>query len=193
MTNDNNAPDDVNNTAANSSADVPVDPYTAPRNELRDGLYSEILPGLWQGGTHDDDGRVIHARGHVDSRPISTDEFDVVGTFFADANPVDWHVLEVRYPFWDGNMEDANLDYLIGIARFMHSEWKRGKRILSRCQAGWNRSGFVTVLILMIEGYSAEAAIDLLRVRRSRDAMCNPRFERFLRGITPSVLAPKAA
>lgn len=193
MTNDNNTPDEVNNTAADNEAEIPADPFTAPRNELREGLYSEILPGLWQGGTHDDDGRVIYARGHIDSRPITTDEFDVVGTFYANANPVDWHVLEMRYPFWDGYLDDANIEYLIGIARFMHAEWKRGKRVLTRCQAGWNRSGFVTVLILLIEGYSAEAAINLLRVRRSPDAISNTRFEHFLRKVTPSVLVPKAA
>jgi hypothetical protein len=51
----------------------------------------------------------------------------------------------------------------------------------------------VTALILLIEGYSAEAAIDLIRVRRSKDALCNHRFERFLRNVTPSVLTPKAA
>lgn len=28
-------------------------PADQPVTELRDGLYSEILPGLWQGGTHD--------------------------------------------------------------------------------------------------------------------------------------------
>jgi hypothetical protein len=193
MSNDNNTPDEVNNVPSGSEKPVPADPFTAPRNELREGLYSEILPGLWQGGTHDDDGRRIHAHAHIDSRPITTDEFDVVGTFYAKSNPADWHVLELRYPFMDGNLDDANMDYLIGVARFMHSEWKRGKRVLTRCQAGWNRSGLVTALILLIEGYSAEAAIDLIRVRRSSDALCNHRFERFLRSVTPSALGPKAA
>ena len=81
MTNDNNTPDEVNNVPGGSEKPVPADPFTAPRNELRGGLYSEILPGLWQGGTHDDDGRVIHARGHVDSRPLvfARDEDAVCG------------------------------------------------------------------------------------------------------------------
>lgn len=193
MNDNNSTPENVNDNSAHETANVPADPFRAPRNELRGGLFSEILPGLWQGGTHDDDGRVIHAHAHVDSRPITTDEFDVVGTFYAKANAADWHVIEMRYPFWDSNLEDANMDYLIGVARFMHAEWKRGKRVLTRCQAGWNRSGLVTALILLIDGYSAEAAIDLIRNRRSRDALCNHRFERFLRNITPSVLTPTAA
>lgn len=193
MNDNTNTPDETNESASNGTSAIPTDPFTAPRNELRAGLYSEILPGLWQGGTHDDDGRVIHAHAHIDSRPITTDEFDVVATFYADANAVDWHVLEMRYPFWDGNLADANMDYLIGIARFLHSEWKRGKRVLTRCQAGWNRSGFVTALVLLIDGYSAEAAIDLIRNRRSPDALCNHRFDAFLRGITPATLKSSAA
>ena len=192
MTDTNNTPENVNDNSASETENVPVDPFTAPRNELRDGLYSEILPGLWQGGTHDDDGRVLHRQAHRNSRPITPDEFDIVATFYQDSNAVDWHVLEMRYPFWDGNLADANFEYLIGIARFAHSEWKRGKRVLTRCQAGWNRSGFVTALILLIEGYSAEAAIDLIRNRRSRNALCNHRFEAFLRGVTPSQLLPKS-
>lgn len=206
--NDNNNPENVNdnsanetdnsaNEAANEAAnvpaglptDIPADPFRAPRNTLRDGLYSEILPGLWQGGTHDDDGRVARAVAHVHSGAIKPSEFDVVATFYQTANAADWHVLEMRYPFWDGEMDDANMDYLIGIARFLHSEWKRGKRVLSRCQAGWNRSGLVMALVLIIEGYSAEAAINLIRVKRSKHALCNPRFEAFLRGVTPSSLA----
>ncbi len=198
--NDKNNPENVNDNSANETenvnddsthetADVPVDPFRVPRNTLRGGLYSEILPGLWQGGTHDDDGVVSRAEAHPYSRTIKTNEFDVVATFYQKARPVDWHVLEMRYPFWDGEMDDANMDYLIGIARFLHSEWKRGKRVLSRCAAGWNRSGLVMALILIIEGYSAEAAINLIRVKRSSDALCNPRFEAFLRGVTPSNLA----
>ena len=200
MNNENNNPENVNDNSANETenvnddsthetADIPVDPFRVPRNTLRGGLYSEILPGLWQGGTHDDDGRVSRAVAHEHSRPISPHEFDLVATFYQDSNAADWHVLEMRYPFWDGEMDDANMEYLIGIARFLHSEWKRGKRVLTRCQAGWNRSGLVTALVLLIEGYSAEAAINLIRVKRSKHALCNPRFEAFLRGVTPSNLA----
>jgi len=189
MNNNDNTSGETNGTPIN---EVPADPFTAPRNELRNGLYSEILPGLWQGGTHHEDGRGARAVGHPHSRPITATEFDVVATFYQEANAVDWHVLEMRYPFWDGNLTDANMDYLIGIARFLNAEWKRGKRVLTRCQAGWNRSGFVTALVLLIDGYSAEAAIDLIRNRRSSDALSNHVFERFLRKITPSVLAGNA-
>jgi hypothetical protein len=40
----------------------------------------------------------------------------------------------------------------------------------------------------MMDGYSAEAAIDLIRRKRSSDALCNTHFEKFLRQFTPSML-----
>lgn len=164
-------------------------PFETERNELRNGLYSEILPGLWQGGTHPHEEYDVGVPSN-DARPIGVDEFDVVGTFYQYAQPVKWHVMEHRYPFFDGDMKDINLGYLMQIALHMYTEWKAGKRVLSRCQAGWNRSGLVTALVLMMDGYSAEAAIDLIRRRRSEDALCNDTFERFIREFTPSMLNP---
>lgn len=168
-----------------------TNPELEPKNELRDGLYSEILPGLWQGGTHDHEEYDVVSPS-PNSRPIGLDEFDVVGTFYQYAQPVKWHVFEIRYPFMDGDLHDANMGYLLNIARALHAEWKAGRRVLTRCQAGWNRSGLVTALILIIEGYSAEAAIDLIRRRRSTDALCNHRFEKFLRTVTPSMFTTAA-
>ena len=172
--------------------DTTPTPINQPKNELRDGLYSEILPGLWQGGTHEHEEYDVMAPS-PNSRPIGLDEFDVVGTFYQHSRPVQWHVFEIRYPFMDGDLRDANMTYLLNIARTLHAEWKAGRRVLTRCQAGWNRSGLITALILIIEGYSAEAAIDLIRRRRTPDALCNPRFEKFLRTVTPSMLALSAA
>ena len=164
-------------------------PFEEDRVELRKGLYSEILPGLWQGGTHPHEEYDVGVPSH-DARPIGTDEFDVVGTFYQYAQPVKWHVMEYRYPFNDGDMTDIDMGFVMQIALHMHAEWKAGKRVLSRCQAGWNRSGLLTALVLIMDGYSAEAAIDLIRRRRSSDALCNPTFERFLREFTPSMLNP---
>ncbi len=60
------------------------------------------------------------------------------------------------------------------------------KRVLIRCQAGWNRSGLITSLVLMRAGYSAQEAIDLIRERRSHHALCNQTFEQFLLDKEPS-------
>jgi protein-tyrosine phosphatase len=52
---------------------------------------------------------------------------------------------------------------------------------LIHCQAGLNRSGLITALVLMAQGSSAEHAIALLREKRSPAVLCNPNFEKFLR------------
>lgn len=51
---------------------------------------------------------------------------------------------------------------------------------LVHCQAGLNRSGLVTGLALVNQGYSGEAALALLRDRRGPAVLCNPTFEAFL-------------
>lgn len=48
------------------------------------------------------------------------------------------------------------------------------------CQAGLNRSGLVTALLLIKEGRAPEDAIDLIRNKRDRDALCNAEFAEWL-------------
>lgn len=142
----------------------------------REPLWSEILPGLWQGGTADDD-----AGGRWRSKPaITLKDFDTCITMYAYANPADWHIREIRYGIYDSNMDDFDAEELFDIIRIAHSDWKKGKRILSRCQAGWNRSGLITALILIRDGMSAEDAIALIQKKRSPNALCNGTFRKWL-------------
>lgn len=164
-------------------------PTLAASQYENEPLWSEILPGLWQGGTDDDD--VVHSRHRTVGVTLS--DFDFVTTLYASANPVDWFVQEIRYGIYDSEMQDFDLDELIGVVNMTHAAWKRGKRVLIRCQAGWNRSGLVTALVLLKEGYSPRKAIRMLRERRSPWALCNATFERWIidegrraLGITPS-------
>jgi protein-tyrosine phosphatase len=142
-----------------------------------DALFSEILPNLFQGGTDDDD--VIHvARTRYERR---TDlPFDSIVTMYASAHPADWNVQELRYGIPDNLISDIDLNRLRAAVDFAHQQWKSGDRVLIRCQAGLNRSGLVTALVLMKEGYSADDAIDLIRAERGEDALCNSHFERWL-------------
>jgi protein-tyrosine phosphatase len=48
--------------------------------------------------------------------------------------------------------------------------------VLVRGQAGINRSGLVTALVLMLDGYGARDALGLIRERRSPFALCNDAF-----------------
>jgi hypothetical protein len=141
-------------------------------------LYSEILPGLWQGGTHDFDTLEFPKQ-----YPIWNQEklFDSVATLYAVAHPVGWGVAERRFGFPDSALDEENLPEIHAIADWVYDEWKSGKKVLVRCQQGWNRSGLITTLVLLKDGYSAQEAIDLIRARRSPYALCNQNFVEYLR------------
>jgi len=136
-------------------------------------LFSEILPNLFMGGTDDDD--VIHIPAPR-YKQGSNLPFDAIVTMYAWARPADWNVQEFRYGVPDAAMSDIDLARLRDAVEFAHARWKAGDRVLVRCQAGLNRSGLVTALVLIKEGNTPQAAIDLIRVKRDRDALCNMDF-----------------
>lgn len=159
----------------------------APRYaiEYPEELWSEILPGLTLGGTDDRDVifEGIQGWGQDHKPSITTDHFDTVITMYAFARPVDWFVKEFRFGIYDGDMKDFETDELHDIVVAAHRDWKKGKRVLIRCQAGINRSGLVMALLLIREGYSPEDAIDLMRHKRGEAVLANQHFERWLMGI----------
>jgi protein tyrosine phosphatase len=153
----------------------------APRSYTIDyptELWSEVLPKLWQGGTDDDD-----VFNQLYKPAISKKDFDLVITAYASANPVDWFVKEIRFGFYDSDMKDFDPNDLKEIVRMAHAEWKRGQRVLIRCQAGMNRSGLIMALILIREGHTPQEAIDLIRAKRSKHALFNGRFEKWLKEV----------
>lgn len=144
----------------------------------------EILPGLFQGGTEDDDVVMVGAP----QRLRGSYPFDVVVTLYADANPAPWGVEEIRFGFYDSRLLTADATRVLRLARDVHRRWVRGDRVLIRCQAGVNRSGLVTSLVLMLEGYRAADAIALLRRQRSPWVLNNADFERWLLTAAPSLI-----
>lgn len=113
---------------------------------------SEILPGLFQGGTLREqviDREQLLVKYHEDPRP-----YDSVVTLYAWAAPVGYGIEERRFSFPDGE--------------------------LIRCAAGMNRSGFVTALVLLRAGYTANDAIALVQSRRSAHALSNASFVKYL-------------
>ena len=138
-------------------------------------LFSEILPNLYMGGTDDADivqfGRRLPP---LDER----EEFDAVVTCYSYAQPMSWYVHENRYGFADGPMDAETFVKVQELATWLHSEWKAGRKCLSRCQAGLNRSGLVIALVLMMDGYSADNALTLIREKRDRNALFNLDFVR---------------
>jgi len=157
-------------------------------------LWSETLPNLWQGGTLDSwagDEWASQANTSVGKHLIRKSDFDSVYTLYADAEPADWFVKELRYGFWDSR-EMIDLDPtsdLIDIVKMAHKDWKSGKKVLIRCQAGLNRSGLVMALVLIRDGYSAVDAITLMREKRSDAVLCNQSFARWLLSLDAEQLA----
>lgn len=146
-----------------------------------DDLWSEILPGLWMGGTGN-----RAQLGYSDTPEITNLHFNTVATLYADALPVDWYVKEIRLGFYDHDKVDIDANDLEQVVSAIYQDWQAGKRVLIRCQAGWNRSGLITALVLIRHGFGAEQAIELIRERRSPNALCNRTFEQFIREQEPS-------
>lgn len=140
-------------------------------------LFNEILPGLFMGGTSEeqtiDSPQILH-QFQVDR------EFDCVVTLYAWAAPANWEIEERRFGFPDGSLQNWQLPIIHEIANWAHSKWADGSKVLIRCAAGLNRSGLVTALILMRGGKSASESIRLIRDRRSYQALCNEDFVQYL-------------
>ena len=136
-------------------------------------LFSEIAPNLFQGGTDDLD--VIHL-------PVTTNRkrddlpFQSIVTMYAWARPADWQVQEFRYGVPDASITNIDLQRLRQAAEFGYARWKAGDRVLVRCQAGLNRSGLVSALILIKDGATPEEAINIIRKHRGEDALFNTSF-----------------
>lgn len=158
-------------------------------------LFNEVAPNLFMGGTSDlatiDKAQQLK---HFDGK----NEFDCVVTLYAWAAPANWGVEERRFGFPDAELIDEYLPVIIDLAQWAFEKWQSGLRVNIRCQAGLNRSGLVTALVLMMSGLSADAAIDRLREKRSTYALCNGEFEHWLlaeadKYIKPNLLNKRSA
>ena len=137
----------------------------------------EILPGLFMGGTCDD--ATIDYPARLNGFGAARD-YDAVVTLYASAQPVGWEVEELRYGFGDGVFGGDDIARVRRAAEWAHQRWQAGDRVLIRCQAGLNRSGLVTALVLILHGWDPAAAISHIRTRRSRHALFNRHFVAWL-------------
>ena len=153
-------------------------------------LYSEILENLFMGGTDDND--VIHLPANPYTRRNDL-PFDSIVTMYAWAKPADWNVQELRYGIPDNLISDIDLNRLRKAVDFAHQQWKSGDRVLIRCQAGLNRSGLVTALVLIKDGYLPAEAIELIRAQRGEYALCNHHFEQWLITSASTFICPPAS
>jgi protein-tyrosine phosphatase len=153
-------------------------------------LYSEIATNLFMGGTADDD--VIHyAMTHYGDR---TDlPFHSIVTMYAWARPADWQVQEFRYGVPDASITNIDLQRLRQAVEFGYARWKAGDRVLVRCQAGLNRSGLVSALILIKDGATPQEAIETIRTHRGEDALFNTSFVDWLMRDGASFFSPSSS
>jgi protein-tyrosine phosphatase len=141
------------------------------------------------GGTDDMD--VIHFPAKNNNR---TDlPFDAIVTMYAYAQPADWKIQEFRYGVPDAAIEDIDLDRLKQAVEFGYNRWMAGDRVLVRCQAGLNRSGLVTALILMSTGLDAETAIEQIRKNRAEIALFNEDYVRWLKVEGATFVSPSSS
>jgi protein-tyrosine phosphatase len=136
-------------------------------------LYSEIIGNLFMGGTDDDD--IIHLPANPYARRDDL-PFNSIVTMYAWARPADWNVQEYRYGIPDAQISDMDLSRLHQAVNWGFKQWKKGDRVLVRCQAGLNRSGLVTALILIKSGMKPEEAIRTIRKNRAEDALFNEHY-----------------
>ena len=143
-------------------------------------LFNEILPNLFMGGTLDS--KTIDC-----AQPLqefqSEREFDCIVTLYAWAAPANWGVEERRLGFPDAQIIEEYLEPIHEMAAWAHSRWKSGKKVLIRCQAGLNRSGLLTALVLLQEGHSPTQAIELIREKRSEWALCNSDYVAYIESL----------
>ena len=124
-------------------------------------LSSEILEGLHMGGT-DESGEFIPKI-----------NYDLVVTHYKDSESYALTKKEIKLCFPDSRMEFIDLTKLHSAVGEAFGVWKDGGRVLVRCQAGLNRSGLTTALILIESGFAPDQAIDFIRVKRSKHALFN--------------------
>jgi hypothetical protein len=140
-------------------------------------LYSEILPNLFISGTADED---VVQRGKSLQQLAEPSPFDSIVCLYSHANSAGYYVREQRYGIADAELDEESIPEILQLADWLHAEWKQGKRVAAKCQAGLNRSSLCAALVLLKEGYGADEAINLIREKRSLHALFNPHFVKFI-------------
>lgn len=129
--------------------------------------WSEVVPGLWQGGSE---------------RALNETDFDAVLTMDGSVDralPAPEGAIHAVWDIEDHLMPDE--DELIRAAALVNVWRSEGKKVLVRCAAGLNRSGLVVATALLLEATrTPREVVQLIRSKRSPDALCNPWFEAWI-------------
>jgi protein-tyrosine phosphatase len=119
----------------------------------------------------------------ADTMPPNVDVIANVDSFrFYDVPDA---VLYMHFAYRDTNAIPDTTELHIA-ARFLNDLRAAGKTVFIHCRLGLNRSGLMTGLVLIDEGYAAEDAITLMRHLRSPFVLENETFERYLLAERPT-------
>lgn len=133
----------------------------------------EILPGLWMG----DFGSRLDA-GNIDLVINLAQADDQFSEPFGKGN-MHWEIA-------DGPLPDmGKMQSFVNIVTEALCE---GETVLIHCNAGVNRSGLLTALVVReMENLTGIEALELVRSRRPRgpfpNIVCNPAFEAYVKGL----------
>ena len=131
-------------------------------------FMSELDARLWQGGCQ--------------NGLILPKFIDVVVSLYPWEKYTIYHDAErIEVTMYDSI--DQTFEQVDDIARMVNRYRDDGKNVLVHCQAGLNRSSLVAARALMLDGKSADTAINLIREKRSEACLCNPAFEAYLRNL----------
>jgi protein-tyrosine phosphatase len=143
--------------------------WTAHKHMFFDVPYiTEIAPNLWQGGC--ENGLVLPR--HI-AHLLSLYQWESYTVL---------HRLRTDHTVTMYDALDQATHEIDRWARWTNARRRTGA-VLVHCQAGLNRSSLVTARALMMEGMTADAAIMLIREKRSPAALCNQAFEDYLRSL----------
>jgi hypothetical protein len=94
-------------------------------------------------------------------------------------------VLYLHFAYRDAKVIPDATDLRLA-ASFLNDLRAAGKTVFIHCRLGLNRSGLLTGLVLIDEGYRAKDAIELMRNLRSPYVLENETFEHYLLSETPA-------
>ena len=158
--------------------------------------WSEIIHGLWIGG-HDFVRRVAddnesccpNATGtncdkaHIVTETRPSRMFEVIVSAYHRSGfepdpPTEYY--NVTFP--DSRLDERAKTLALDASELIAERVLSGKTVLSRCQAGLNRSSLMAGLAMVRLGFSGADAVQIIRARRSPWALCNDEYARFIEG-----------
>jgi hypothetical protein len=140
--------------------------------------YDQVIPGLWQGGHFCAPATGQTGNDETDQTPVilGADWDLVVSLHSAPGHGPPGGERELLHLVDDDELDDDEMTGVLALVAPVVETVRAGGRVLVRCQVGYNRSGLVVGLVLLELGYSASAAIRLIRQARGEFALFNVHF-----------------